>query len=221
MINKISNDLEFKKITVDKAETKVESIGNSVGLKYSDFGYLEKTFVFKNENKEIHENGYDVYAGGYFTRKVDMPDTDMVFNGKAVAAITKHNGEGVADTGMLAKTDFAKLTLHDGTETLKMDFSKGPDGHKWYDITAEKSEPDYFVPGSITVAYDNEAVNEKIPQEFRVTSEMMTQAQDDDKYFDAQYFGDNDNATEATGVVGIDFDDLSVWASFGGKKEQN
>ncbi len=106
---------------------KYNSLGKDIGLKYADFGTTDLT---TNSDKEI-----GVFYGGYEALSAsakDLPqvDTEMNFEGKAVAAVTV---EDDYDEKLKTFNGSSALTFKDGKETLITDFTS----NGWHKVTIE------------------------------------------------------------------------------------
>ena len=108
---------------------KMDSLGKSVGLKYSDFGKMDCNLG--------NEKEYMAYYGGYKgleTTAQDLPqvDTEMNFEGKSVAIVSAESwNENTDDESYKEKIFKGSMNLNfkDGKETLTADFTD------WHKIT--------------------------------------------------------------------------------------
>lgn len=207
-------------------------LGESVGLKYSDFGYISQKYQV-NDGEFIDE-GIEGIAGGYDFKRIDKSDLkeEMVFAGRAVGNVSYHNEETDPE-GNVSKnldTSDAKLTFKDGVETLNMNFAK--DG--WYNVTVTSDKD-----SNMAIAFD--AAGQNIDKKLQFHSSEYKNVSSDDVNFltpdepgqsgvtHIKYYGDNGNPSEATATVffeeyalryngDVTPDNVEFGAAFGGKR---
>ncbi|MBO7509521.1 MAG: hypothetical protein J6T57_04580 [Alphaproteobacteria bacterium] len=119
----------------------IHGIGKDLGLKYSDFGYVDLKDLHQQADGTIKEtHTYAPYGGGYGTRNVEPGTTNATYTGTAVAGVqwsTKDvNGNKDGD-GMLVTNENATLAFDasTGTSTLTMNNLQNGAGEKWYNVT--------------------------------------------------------------------------------------
>ncbi len=165
------------------ATIRMDGLGEDIGLKYSDFGIVNVP--------EFNE--HFVYSGGYeelSAKAADLPqvDTEMNFEGKAVAALTFEPADGDGDENdVLAKhTGTAKLNFKDGQETLVTDFTKSG----WHKVTIET---DAAKASGYAFTFEGDVSDSR----FAVTPGVWKQ-----DFVDIQYYGENPkNPDEVTGAA--------------------
>jgi len=145
---------------------KMDSLGKSVGLKYSDFGKVDYNLG--------NEKGYMAYYGGYKGLEAtaqDLPqvDTEMNFEGKSVAIVYVEN-IGKPDKEKIFNGSM-NLNFKDGKETLTADFTD------WHKITIASDTANV---GEYTFAFEGTPKD----ADFAFTDEINGTA-------DIKYYGEN------------------------------
>ncbi len=150
---------------------KMDSLGKSVGLKYSDFGKVDCNLG--------NEKEYMAYYGGYKqleTTAQDLPqvDTEMNFEGKSVAIVSAESwNENTDDESDKEKIFNGSMNLNfkDGKETLTADFTD------WHKITVASDTANV---GDYTFAFEGTPKN----ADFAFTDAISGTA-------DIKYYGEN------------------------------
>lgn len=214
MINNMSES-DVSEIRAVNLQTTLHTYGKEVGLSYADFGYTETTGKFIAANGASEDiNVSDWLYGGYDTKVVERPDQDMVFTGSAVANIEHwqydYDTDEIHQSHMISHTTDARLTLSGDSETLEMNFSSGE--NPWYDVTVNKATANPLDQTQNTLVISNtNNVGSRISPNFRMTEEMVAQAQDN-VILAGTYLGDNWNASEAISLV--DFEVVNEYALY-------
>lgn len=224
----VINSVTFADLTSENGRATLETklYGTELGLKYSDFGFLDFK-AYDAENSLRHSSAI-VLAGGYNTKEIqrDSINSDVDFTGIARGRMVYESGTD--DNGYRTKDSLSVLDL-DGAANLHFDKTTGVETltanfSNWYDMTATNQT------GHVaTVAFDN-YTNVDTQYQFSGgnTHSDTTQSNgfDTDLEFKTHYFGDNGKPTEAVGVVkyGKDVTDSGIYdkkmfeASFGATK---
>ena len=159
-----------------------DSMGENLGLKYSDFGAFDI---------DVIDGWRPVFIGGYEIKQIDTEDivTTTTFTGKAtgsVMAVLEGQGSGVA----LPLNDTAQLVFdkQSQTSTLTASFDN------WYDVEYVKSGDN---TGNVTFT------NGKNPDFYLIndidgSGKTVTVSGED-----IRYYGDKNNATEAVGLIQV------------------
>lgn len=191
----------------DGSYATVNMLGNKIGLKYSDFGFLN---MYENEDAEKADNVLFSMpiAGGYTTKMIDIDKdnlaSNIVFNGIAVGNVGEPDTSIKGDRLQL-RDNSATLTFEKGTgnQILRANFDN------WYDVSATK-----YADGDAQIVFsngDNIADNDKFwfKQDGERVASFDTGKVANDKYenqvsVNFDYYGDNGNAAEATGIIFYD-----------------
>ncbi len=173
---------------------KATLLGNTVGLQYSDFGYVlsNGTTTYSDGHTEQNNDGH-IFFGGYIPHEIKATESGtMTFNGTAIAVINSHTYD--SDSGvdnfdtMTSTVNDAKLTVNNGNEVLTANFSKAQ--NPWYDVIISKDS-------ATLVNSDSE-----IPVEYQVKNTTGSTSPEND-FLRAKYYGDNGQISEA--VAGSHF----------------
>ncbi len=123
--NSIDNCV-YKEFEANSATVQYNSVGKNIGLKYADFGTLDWTVESEKETSLFY-GGYEALSAS--AKDLPQVDTEMNFEGKAVAAVTNEHPDRDDMTKMYDGT--ANLTFKNGNETLVADFTD------WHKVTIE------------------------------------------------------------------------------------
>lgn len=181
--------------------TKLDLYGKDIGLKYSDFGFLE---VKTEYDPEIYNKIHSMF-GGYESKKVyyinkDKLTSNLTFKGTAVGIVSQ-------------ETDSEKLNIRDDKATFVFDKTTGNETltakfSNWYDIKLDANSRKINFTNGDKVSDDKFKFKEggvvKNSHEVKAVS-------------DFNYYGDNDNPEEVVGIIKYRGDNPSLEMSFGGK----
>ena len=184
----------------------VESQGQELGLKYSDFGLKLETAVlhpghvdYDIENGEIYHINKDLtyvehgaFAGGYPGKLADTPTSDMTFKGTAYAGVTRKGNNWASDLSnyVQPETDYYRgsstLTVSNNgaNQNLVADFTDAG----WYKVTVNNLNSIEF-DGNITSKFNVSKDNNGNP------------IGDIENRYIGYYGPESNNATEAVGFV--------------------
>lgn len=185
-----SESLGIKKDKKHKLKIEQEMYGKYVGLKYSDFGFLNREFKEQKDNgdSEIIDNksGLTLIAGGFQERNIDKAiiQEKVVFNGKAVGVIKNKN---FADGNLNLVDGKTELTFDpsNSSEKLKISFSN------WYDLEVNKDSLN-----SKTIKFTNSKGNQ-IDSKFQLDENVP----DNIEKFETKYYGINGTVLESVGYL--------------------
>lgn len=110
-----------------------KDMNNKKGLEYTDFGIIHT----KSKEGDGDTNGSHIFAGGLDAKRIESNKLsgNMTFEGKAVAALTYQEGEGVIGRKEVPQ-DYegtVKLQFNNGEETLTAKFDE------WYDVEVKSN----------------------------------------------------------------------------------
>lgn len=206
-----SESIGIKKDKKHKLEIVQKMYGKDIGLKYSDFGFLDRRFKEQQDNKEYelieNKSGLTLIAGGFNERNIDKGQLTGIieFKGKAVGKIENKN----KNNSFLSLEDKeAKLTFNqnESSEKLEMNFSN------WYKVEVNAKN------GNNTITFTNPKGN-PINQDLQLNENSP----DNVKKFETKYYGVNGKASESVGYVEYIKEDGIVkkvfQASFGAKAD--
>ena len=169
--------------------------GNSLGLRYSDFGYM--TMVAKKFDGETipeadQEPDHMVIVGGFASKQIDptlFANETMDFRGTAIGAVAYYLG-GDDEESKRITTDANAATLHfeNGNETLIMPFND------YYTVTVNKDQ------NGATVAFSDYPDGEDVKFKFAKESNVST-ANGDLVNVNIKYYGDSYVPSEVVGGV--------------------
>lgn len=183
------------------------SYARQLGLSYADFGVL-RTDTSKVGIPELAEvwGVYETpFVGGYTTKQVAddrmtelAAENDVVFNGLARGTVSYHDwdaGIGGADIALAGGLNDDNATLAfsgDGKQTLSADFTN------WARIRAVKSND-----GTNQLFVDDIYVPNTSPYYLEDSPAGLTEdmSGEHSMVFETGYYGDNNNPTEAVGLV--------------------
>lgn len=192
-----------RKGSVLTGDVTLKTYGKDIGLKYSDFGALVGT-ITETTPGHAPESGmaYEGFAGGYANKKIDVADMSgkMDFAGRAIGTVQGKNG---GDD--LALDGDATLHFNNGAETLSLAFDN------WYDIRIEKNGNQgdiYFTNGDAIsdkdVDYKFDRGDEFSTKNF-ISGDYNGKVDNDENgqygKIDINYYGNDGNPIEATGVL--------------------
>lgn len=207
---------------------KMNLLGNNIGLRYSDFGYVE---VYQNDNPDTKMFIMPI-AGGYQGKKLDINKNDL-------AQTTTFNGIAILNVGE-TNTDIEgnRLSLQDNEASLVFDKTSGnqvmtANFDAWYDVKATK-----YADNTAQIVFAN---GENISDDkFRFKDGLNNSINSFDtgrvNNDDAQerlsvnfnYYGDSkSDPQESTGIIYYqqkygygDNERLDIYMGFGGKRSQ-
>lgn len=201
-------------------------LGKELGMKYSDFGFLE---MYGSDDPEKAMFIMPI-AGGYEVKNVELNkddfSNDIVFNGTAVGSV------GEAST----EVEGERLTLKDGSATLTFDKASGDQilaakFSNWYDVKATQ-----YHDGDAQIEFTNGAGIENDKFRFRDgdatvnefdTGKVANNSAEHVVSVDFDYYGDSaKDPREATGIVfysqdygPTDDDSVDFFMGFGGTRK--
>ena len=180
-----------------------ESRGNQIGLRYSDFGY----FPMYQENEDTHqmeivENYKIPFIGGYDVKQIDTQNiaNNATFTGKAIGHVIalSNDGEDTNLVGILALNSDASLRFNPTTKTSVMQANF----NNWYDVKYTKVGTNQ---GSVDFT---NTTNKNIANTYRLIGDNGEIASGRNGVAvsgeDLRYFGDNNIAREAVGLIQVD-----------------
>lgn len=167
------------------------SMGKELGLTYSDFGHFDIDIGLFN-------NWHVPFIGGYTTKQIADITTiqnQVNFNGKATGHVVKPNYYAHNSPAMIPLDSDAHLTFNPGTGKTVLTASFD----NWYDIEYTKNGnamgsieftnyKDNGLEGNPNLQFSNEVMHDGV---VAVTDE------------DIRYFGNNNTASEAVGLIQI------------------
>ena len=167
---------------------RIDLYGKNAGLQYSDFGV--NTIMVGSGPDAVNDSS--VMFGGYDIKKIENPvfADDVTFTGKAIATLARQGDD--ADKIIATNDNATTLNFKDGNATLTMPFNG------WYSIIVENANG-----GNYSLRYDGEST---IGYELNGI---------DDAKFNINYYGDNDDPTEAVGGVSFDNNGVEFNGAFG------
>ncbi len=185
-------------------ETKMGK-GDAMGMKYSDFGYVDVDWSEDGETVNEHF----AIAGGYDVMRIEAENIsgEKTFTGQATGNVSAN------DAPMAVETDDATLVFKDGVQTLNMNFDN------WYNVTVTSAD------GKNNIAFDDTEKNIAAGYKFKHNEyEDFTRVNHVTEgvsgRMNTSYYGDKGNATEATALISIDEKDgqneVLFNAAFGG-----
>jgi len=172
-------------------------------LTYSDFGYVHTT------DAESGVQWDTALAGGYEHYKIDKDDIHgkITFSGRAVGGVNreKHGyhddtAEMIANQALDTGKNGAILTFDNGNENLVMNFNN------WYTVSVSKEANSNTA--DIRFDEDGKTINPDLRVEQTEYTDFNTETYGMGKNgiigrYDTAFYGKDDNATEATGIVSI------------------
>ncbi len=180
-----------------------ESRGNQIGLRYSDFGY----FPMYQENEDTHQmeivENYNIpFIGGYDVKQIDTQNisNNATFTGKAIGHVIalSSDGEDTNLDGILALNSDASLRFNPTTKTSVMQANF----NNWYDVKYTKVGTNQ---GTVDFTNTN---NKVIDNTYRLIGDNGEIANGRNGVTvsgeDLRYFGDNNIAREAVGLIQVD-----------------
>lgn len=206
-----SESIGIKKDKKHKLEIVQKMYGKDIGLKYSDFGFLDRRFKEQQDNKEYelieNKSGLTLIAGGFDERNIDKGQLTGIieFKGKAVGKIENKNKK---NSFLSLEDKEAKLTFNqnESSEKLEMNFSN------WYKVEVNAKN------GNNTITFTNPNGN-IINQDLQLDENSP----DNVKKFETKYYGVNGKASESVGYVEYIKEDGIIkkvfQASFGAKAD--
>ena len=211
--NAFSGEVEHGSSTLSYASVAKR---DNLGLRYSDFGLITINAEHIGQSGEL----IIPFIGGYETKKINPENinTTMVFNGRAVGSVTSVRYG--ANSGIVLNLDtsnntnendkIATLSFENGTSTINAKFDN------WYDIKHVKSNNDEYIE------FRNYTNDEERANDFRMVSDSgaetfelrnhqyqeyeegePTEEIGNTLNSDIRYYGDNNNPTEAVGLIQI------------------
>ena len=211
-INAHAQDIEYV-----HGDMEMNSIGQSLGLNYSDIGSLHFTYRGIIDGQNMTDDSHSVYVGEYQPNNVEKPTENATFTGTAIAAVNYWNDFDDTDKDMLSTVNSATLTVSsDGTEELSMPFSRATD-NPWYDVVIDSNH-------NINIDVNDTATARITDDDYKITSSQNNIWLSD---FDNKYYGENGVASEATNYSSFTVplaqtgEGITVDTVFGGTRNNN
>ncbi len=170
------------------------------GLKYSDFGIINKITTRDYTDETLadvtHDKTLDVYAGGYSLKNVSRDDVvalnqEMDFSGTAVGIVTGRDGtqQRIASN--------AELNFKNGTETLNMNFAGGtndaPYDIKWYHVSIVNDGTNASIKFTPNTLINENYQLANVPESGKIIQDFDG--------VNINYYGDNSVASEFGGTA--------------------
>ena len=205
---------------------KPELLGKNLGLKYSDFGYVE---MYQNSNLDEYMFIAPI-AGGFDSKNItntmnaDDLANDIVFNGIAVANVGEPDTT-VAGERLALRDNNATLTFDkdSGNEVLNANFAGYTDSetnvqyNDWYNVVATK-----YADGDAEIAF-TKPTGRVIPDGFEATNSGKVENNNINNQLSVgfNYYGDSaNNPNEATGIIHYQCEGCQHFMmGFGGKAQ--
>ena len=208
-------------------------------LRYSDFGYFELNVDgYENETRPVS------VIGGYKEKLInhkDLPESEMVFSGRATGSVVALRGDNDAQTIRLNDNN-SKLTFNGETKTASLDAKFT----NWYDVKYNETYDSSGTATNRSINYSNYADDPETtasPNYFRMLSDTYddvngtylsdTNVDVNDNHIgittnnvesDLRYYGDNGTPSEMVGLIQSrecagecgDSDEIRMNLGFGG-----